>query len=113
MKHENKKIISGIDVGTTKIAVIIAETNNDSINILGFGESNSEGLHRGIVVDVEKTSNAIEEAITKAEEQADYEVNSAFIGITGEHVKGINCSGTITISNNEYSFIDEYNEKLS
>tara|TARA_Y100001970_G_scaffold294159_1_gene447696 strand:+ start:22779 stop:24035 length:1257 start_codon:yes stop_codon:yes gene_type:complete len=99
---KNQKIITGIDVGTTKIAVIIAETNNDSINILGFGESNSEGLHRGIVVDVEKTSNAIEEAITKAEEQADYEVNSAFIGITGEHVKGINCSGTITISNNEY-----------
>ena len=99
---KKQKIITGIDVGTTKIAVIIAETNNESINILGFGESNSEGLHRGIVVDIEKTSNAIEEAITKAEEQADYEVDSAFIGITGEHVKGINCSGTITISNNEY-----------
>jgi cell division protein FtsA len=99
---KKQKIITGIDVGTTKIAVIIAEINNESINILGFGESNSEGLHRGIVVDIEKTSNAIEEAITKAEEQADYEVDSAFIGITGEHVKGINCSGTITISNNEY-----------
>ncbi len=99
---KNKKIITGIDVGTTKIAVIIAEIDNGSINILGFGESISEGLRRGIVVDIEKTSNAIEEAVNKAEEQAELEIDSAFIGITGEHVKGINCSGTITISNNEY-----------
>ena len=99
---KNQKIITGIDIGTTKIAVIIAEIDNKSINILGFGESNSEGLRRGIVVNIDKTSNAIEEAITKAEEQAEIEIDSAFIGITGEHVKGINCSGTITISNNEY-----------
>ena len=101
MKNNNK-IITGIDVGTTKIAVIIAESDNESINILGFGESLSEGLRRGIVVDIEKTSSAIEEALTKAEKQADMEVETAFIGITGEHVKGINYSGTITISNNEY-----------
>ena len=99
---KNQKIITGIDVGTTKIAVIIAEICNETINILGFGESKSEGLRRGIVVDIDKTSNAIEEAINKAESQAELEINSAFIGITGEHVKGINCSGTITISNNEY-----------
>tara|TARA_B110000263_G_scaffold49379_1_gene41237 strand:+ start:79 stop:1335 length:1257 start_codon:yes stop_codon:yes gene_type:complete len=99
---KNKKIITGIDVGTTKIAVIIAEIGNESINILGFGESKSDGLRRGIVVDINKTSDAIEEAVTKAEEQAELEIDSAFIGITGEHVKGINCSGTITISNNEY-----------
>ena len=99
---KNQKIITGVDVGTTKIAVIIAEVIDDSINILGFGESNSEGLRRGIVVDINKTSDAIEEAVNKAEEQANLEIESAFIGITGEHVKGINCSGTITISNNEY-----------
>ena len=99
---KNQKIITGIDVGTTKIAVIIAEIDNESINILGFGENISEGLRRGIVVDIDKTSNSIEEAITKAEKQAELEIDSAFIGITGEHVKGINCSGTITISNNEY-----------
>ena len=96
------KIITGIDVGTTKIAVIIAESDGESINILGFGESLSEGLRKGVVVDIEKTSNAIEEAINKAEEQAKIEVETAYVGITGEHVKGINCSGTITISNNEY-----------
>ena len=99
---KKNRIITGIDVGTTKIAAIIAEVVDDSINILGFGESISKGLRRGVVIDIDKTSKAIEEALEKAEKQAEIEVESAWIGITGEHVKGINCSGTITISNNEY-----------
>ena len=96
------RLVTGIDIGTTKIAVIIAEVKNNSINILGFGQSISKGLRRGVVIDIDKTSLAIEEALDKAEQQAEIEVDSAWIGITGEHVKGINCSGTITISNNEY-----------
>jgi len=104
-------LITGIDIGTTKIAVIIAELKNDEINILGFGESVSNGLRRGVVVDIEKTANAIESALNKAEEQAEIEIESAWIGITGEHVKGINCSGTITISNNE--FMNPAGEKIT
>mgnify|MGYP000597325166 CR=1 FL=1 len=60
---------------------------------------------------VEKTANAIESALNKAEEQAEIEIESAWIGITGEHVKGINCSGTITISNNE--FMNPAGEKIT
>ena len=108
---KKNRIITGIDIGTTKIAVIIAEVNNNSINIMGFGESISKGLRRGIVIDIDKTSEAIEEALEKAEEQAEIEVESAWIGITGEHVKGINCSGTITISNNE--FMNPAGEKIT
>ena len=104
-------LITGIDIGTTKIAVIIAELKNDEINILGFGESISNGLRRGVVVDIEKTANAIESALNKAEKQAEIEIESAWIGITGEHVKGINCSGTITISNNE--FMNPAGEKIT
>ena len=108
---KNMKLITGIDIGTTKIAVIIAELKNDAINILGFGESISNGLRRGIIIDIAKTSDAIEEALNKAEEQAEVEIESAWIGITGEHVKGINCSGTITISNNE--FMNPAGEKIT
>ena len=99
---KNAKLITGIDIGTTKIAIIIAQVEENAIEILGFGESISDGLRRGVVVDIEKTASAIEEALSKAEKQAKIDVESAYIGITGEHVKGINCSGTITISNNEY-----------
>ncbi len=97
---EDKKIISGIDIGTTKIAVVIAEWNkkNDEISILGVGESPSYGLKKGIVVNMDQTVKSINEAISLAEKQADIEVNSAFVGITGDHIKGINYSGVITIS---------------
>ena len=102
INNKKNKIITGIDIGTTKIAIIIAEKTNDSINILGFGESQSKGLRRGVVIDVNETASSIEKALNSAEEQANIEVQSAFIGITGEHVSGVNCTGSITISNNEY-----------
>ena len=50
---KNKNIITGIDIGTTKIAIIIAEIDDESTNILGFGDSKSNGLRKGIVVDIE------------------------------------------------------------
>ena len=97
---EDKKIISGIDIGTTKIAVVIAEWNkiNNEISILGVGESPSYGLKKGIVVNMDQTVKSINDALSLAEKQADVEVNSAFVGITGDHIKGINYSGVITIS---------------
>lgn len=97
---DEKKIISGIDIGTTKIAVVIAEWNkiNNEISILGVGESPSHGLKKGIVVNMNQTVKSINEALSLAEKQADIEVNSAFVGITGDHIKGINYSGVITIS---------------
>ena len=56
---KDSKIITGIDIGTTKIAVIIAEKKDGILNILGFGKSNSNGLNKGIVVDIEKTTTII------------------------------------------------------
>jgi len=99
---KNTKIISGIDIGTTKIAVIIAEKKDGVINILGFGKSSSNGLSKGVVVDIDKTINSIGQALKEAEIQAGFEVESAYVGLTGEHIKGINCSGAITISSNDY-----------
>ena len=98
----NSKIITGIDIGTTKIAVIIAEKKDGVLNVLGFGKSSSKGLNKGIVVDIEKTIKSIDKAIKEAEQQAGIEVESAYVGLTGEHIKGINCSGAISISSNEY-----------
>ena len=97
---EEKQIISGIDIGTTKIAVVIAEWNksDNSINILGVGEAPSDGLKKGIVVNMNKTVNSLTQALSMAERQADVEVNGAFVGITGDHIRGINYSGVITVS---------------
>ena len=100
MKNEN--IITGIDIGTTKIAVIIGENKDGVVNIIGFGKSSSNGLNKGIVVDIEETIKSINKAIKEAEKQADIEIESAYVGLTGEHIKGINCSGAISISTNDY-----------
>ena len=99
---ENKQIISGIDIGTTKIAVVIAEWLKDekTINILGVGESPSHGLKKGIVVNMNQTVESLTSALSEAERQADIEVDSAFVGITGDHIRGINYSGVITVSKN-------------
>ena len=97
---EEKQIISGIDIGTTKIAVVIAEWDktDNSINILGVGEAPSEGLKKGIVVNMNKTVGSLTKALSMAERQADIEVDGAFVGITGDHIRGINYSGVITVS---------------
>ena len=100
MKNEN--IITGIDIGTTKIVVIVAEKQNNIINILGIGKSSSNGLQKGIVINIEDTINSIESAISKAEKDSKIIIESAYVGITGENIKGINCSGAITISNSDY-----------
>ena len=97
---ENKQIISGIDIGTTKIAVIIAEWIKDEnkFNILGVGESSSYGLNKGVVVNMNQTVDSLTQALAIAEHQADIEVDTALVGITGDHIRGINYSGVITVS---------------
>jgi cell division protein FtsA len=98
----DNKIISGIDIGTTKIVVIIAEKKEGAINIIGFGKSNSVGLERGTVVDISKTIKSIESAVKEAEGQAEIEIDSAYVGLTGDHITGINCTGNISISSGDY-----------
>jgi len=105
--NESKQIITGIDVGTTKIAVIIAECNNDQITILGHGISKSIGLDRGEVVDIQNTRISLNNAIQEAEENAKCKIDSAFIGITGDHIQGINYSGVVIINENTGSEIDD------
>jgi len=98
---DEKRIITGIDIGTTKIAVVIAEwSNKDEIKIMGVGKSPSIGLKRGVVINIAETVNSISAAIHEAEKQADHEVSEALVGITGDHVRGINYSGVITVNKN-------------
>ena len=76
---EEKQIISGIDIGTTKIAVVIAEWDKaeNKIDILGVGEASSNGLKKGIVVNMNQTVASLTQALSIAERQADIEVDSA------------------------------------
>ncbi len=95
----DKKIISGIDVGTTKIVAIIAEYDEDNnISIIGLGESKSTGLERGVIVNVKQTIESLQTAITQAESQCEYKIESVYVGISGDHIKGGNGSGVVSVS---------------
>ena len=99
---KNKRIVTGLDIGTTKICAIIAEVKDENnIEIIGIGLSPSKGLRKGIVVDIDKTSRAIKTAVEKAERMAGFEIDSAFVGIAGSHITSINSHGVVAVTGEE------------
>ncbi len=92
-------LIAGLDIGTTKTCCVVAEVGEGSdLIISGVGVSPSCGLKRGIVVDIDSTVNSIEEAVSKASRQAGREVESVFVGVTGEHITSLNSRGVTAIT---------------
>jgi cell division protein FtsA len=91
--------IVGLDIGTKKVAVIIGEvTEEKKIEIIGIGTADSRGLRKGVVVNLETTVDAIKKAQEEAELMAGVEIDAAFIGISGAHIKSFNSRGVIAVS---------------
>ena len=94
--------IAGIDVGTTKICTIMADTDGNSVpRILGVGIVPSRGLQKGMVVNVNEAKSSIRESVKKAEQSAGYKLESAFVGVTGRHITAVNNRGAIAITRND------------
>lgn len=103
----------GLDIGTTKIAAVIARIEEDGApTIIGVGTSVCEGLKRGVVVDLEKTVSAITKAVTEAELMADAEVKEAYVGIAGDHIKSLNSRGVIAVSRADNTITDKDIERV-
>ncbi|MBK5274157.1 MAG: cell division protein FtsA [Desulfuromonadales bacterium] len=103
-KSDNKdKIIVGLDIGTTKICAVVGKTTEDGTEIIGIGTSPSSGLLDGVVIDIESAAGAIHKAIAEAEQIAGCNINSVIVGITGDHIKGLNSNGVVAIKNLEVS----------
>ncbi len=93
------EIITGLDIGTTKISAIIAEVEEDAQpKIIGVGMVPSEGLRKGVVVNVEKTVRSIESALDKAEQMAGLKVNQVYVGIAGDHIRSYNGRGVVAVA---------------
>lgn len=93
-----REIIAGLDIGTTKICLIIGEMDKDGkIDIIGVGTSPSHGLKRGIVVDLENTVSSIEQARRKAEAMAGFKIDSVYVGIAGGHISSLNNRGAVNV----------------
>ncbi len=104
-----QNIIAGLDIGTTKIACIICEVSAGAEpKIIGVGVSRSEGLRKGVVVNIDKTVQSIQKAVEEAELMAGIDVDAVWVGIAGDHIRAINSRGVVAISRpqNEISEID-------
>jgi cell division protein FtsA len=95
------EIIVGLDIGTTKICAVVGEMNHGIVEIIGIGSHPSEGLRKGVVINIEKTVNSIKEAIEEAETMAGCEIGSVYAGIAGGHIKGFNSHGVIALKEKE------------
>ncbi|MBI5117727.1 cell division protein FtsA [Candidatus Poribacteria bacterium] len=100
--------VVGLDIGTNKICALIGESGSDQkIRVLGFGESKSEGLRKGVIVNIERTIAAIQQAIEEAETQAGLEANSVVIGISGGHIKSLNSRGMTGVAKHDREITQE------
>jgi len=96
------RILASVDVGTTKICVLIAQQLDDHrVEILGVGKSPSDGLEKGVVVDIGKTVRSISSAIKEAELMANVSIESASVGVSGAHISSLNSHGVVPVRRNE------------
>ncbi|WP_022851999.1 cell division protein FtsA [Limisalsivibrio acetivorans] len=95
-------IYVGLDMGTTKICVVVARKNeDDSIDILGIGNVPSKGIRRGVVVNIEATVDSIKKALVEAQRMSGIEVKTVTAGLASGHIKSFNKRGTIAVKSSE------------
>lgn len=113
MEEQEDRIVVGLDIGTTKVCAVVASIDpQDRIHILGVGKATNEGLNRGVVVNIDKTVNAIQTAIEQAQLASGIEVNSVNVGIAGDHIRSMRSKGVITINNKDNEITVDDVERL-
>lgn len=94
----SNEIIVGLDIGTTKIACFIGQaTENGKIKILGFGKTESIGVERGVVKNIDDTAESIKKAVEEASAKAEYEVTEVYVGIAGQHIRSTQSRGSLVL----------------
>ena len=91
------KYLVGLDIGSTKTSVLIAEVEGDLVRFLALGAAESKGLRKGLIVNLDSTVSSIRRAVEEAESVANVPVEEAMIGVAGGHVRGVNSCGGITL----------------
>ncbi len=106
-KRNDKRLIVGLDIGTSKVSAIVAEACSDGdIEIIGMGKHTARGMKKGVVVNIESTVQSIKRAIEEAELMAGCEIHSVFVGIAGSHINSLNSHGMVAIRDKEVSSDD-------
>jgi len=104
---EDKNLIVGLDIGTSKIVAIVAELQPEgTLKVIGLGQHASRGLKKGVVVNIDSTVQAIQRALEEAELMADCKITTVFTGIAGSHIKSLNSHGMVKIKDAEVAQAD-------
>lgn len=95
-------MLVGLDIGTTKVLVIVAEFNDQgNMKIIGLGHHHAKGMKKGVVSDIESTVQSIQKAVEEASLMANCNIGSAYVGIAGAHIRSINSHGVAAIKSGE------------
>lgn len=95
------ELVVGLDIGTTKICAVVGEASAEGVDVIGIGTSQSTGLRKGVVVNIDQTVQSIQKALAEAELMAGCEIRSVYAGIAGSHIKGFNSHGVIAVKGGE------------
>ena len=107
MSKEQKELIVGLDIGTSKITCLVAESLPDgSLDVVGLGTQGTNGLKRGVVVNIEATVETISKVIQEVEVMADCKIRDVFTGIAGSHIRSFNSNGMVAIKDREVTPVD-------
>ena len=102
MARDSKNQIVGLDIGTSKILAVVCEVLPGSeLKLIGLGDAKSEGIKRGIVVDIDATVVSIQNALHEAELMADCKISHVYVGLTGKHLRGETSSGMVVVRHND------------
>jgi len=94
-------IVAGLDIGTSKVCTVVGEMTDNGVEIIGLGTHPSQGLRKGVVINIETTVASIKKSVEEAELMAGCEIHTVFTGIAGGHIKGFNSHGIVAVKNKE------------
>ncbi|WP_372630767.1 cell division protein FtsA [Cohnella sp.] len=108
----NNDLIVSLDIGTSKIRVIIGEISNGAINIIGVGSADSDGIRKGAIVDIDQTVQSIRNAVDHAERMVGIGISEVYVGITGNHIALQSNHGVVAVSNEDREIGEEDIERV-
>ena len=99
----NERVITAIDIGSSKIATIVGleSKETDELRIIGFNSAPSKGVKKGLIVDIDKVTESIEESLERAERMAGQKITHSFVSVGGPHISSLNSRGVVAVANTQ------------
>ncbi|MBP9903291.1 MAG: cell division protein FtsA, partial [Verrucomicrobia bacterium] len=105
---DSSSIIVGLEIGTSKVCAVVGEMNDDgALNIIGVGQARTRGVRKGEIIDARVVEEDVRHAIVEAEQMADVEIRSVYLGVTGGHIRGFNNRGVHPVVSADREISDE------